>query len=445
MGCGCDDCSTIEAIDVEPWVKVMERIAKETYEGKIKKGDLDTAYIIKTFDELEGGLKKGYGTSFAKIDKSTGLPAQNVVALQQNIFRFSGAKNATMLAQINELLSKDGKRPSFADFKREVLKLNPNYNQNYLQAEFQTALQAGKMANQWGEYERNKKLFPNLKYKSQEDDRVREEHERLNGIIKPVDDPFWNSYYPPNGWRCRCYVVQTAEDSTEDKNMPKIEEKDVKPEFRNNIGKSGQVFKEGTENGGKPHPYFALVKDNEGYRAAFELTKINAPYNAISKQVRESIFADDNMPARMDNLQHAQMIGNNLNLKVDILPMVRLEKYKNPEFRINGIIGDGVKRTGNIKNTINNAFVNKLGKGGQLEKLEQTFLSVDLGEVKSLSGKEFKAIVNTTYNKLHFNKKVEFLIISWNKNSLIIYNKDIPNSNIEGHLFVKNKLQIILK
>lgn len=180
----------------------MERIAKETYEGKLKKGALDTAYILKTYDELESATQKGYGASFAKIDKTTGLPAQNVVAMQQNIFRFSGAKNATMLAQINELLSKDGKRPSFADFKREVLKLNPTYNQNYLQAEFQTALQAGKLASQWGEYERNKKLFPNLKYKSQEDDRVREEHERLNGIIKPVDDPFWNSYYPPNGWRC---------------------------------------------------------------------------------------------------------------------------------------------------------------------------------------------------------------------------------------------------
>lgn len=180
----------------------MERIAKETYEGKLKKGELDTAYILKTYDELESATKKGYGASFAKIDKATGLPAQNVVSMQQNIFRFSGAKNATMLSQINELLSKDGKRPSFADFKREVLKLNPTYNQNYLQAEFQTALQAGKLASQWGEYERNKKLFPNLKYKSQEDDRVREEHERLNGIIKPVDDPFWNSYYPPNGWRC---------------------------------------------------------------------------------------------------------------------------------------------------------------------------------------------------------------------------------------------------
>lgn len=274
----------------------MERIAKETYEGKLKKGALDTAYILKTYDELESATQKGYGASFAKIDKTTGLPAQNVVAMQQNIFRFSGAKNATMLAQINELLSKDGKRPSFADFKREVLKLNPTYNQNYLQAEFQTALQAGKLASQWGEYERNKKLFPNLKYKSQEDDRVREEHERLNGIIKPVDDPFWNSYYPPNGWRCRCYVVQTAEDSTEEKDMPKIEEKDVKLEFRNNVGKSGQVFKEGTENGGKPHPYFALVKEKglekKIDRHIYKSLEYNTKKRLVGKTIKHKEIGD---------------------------------------------------------------------------------------------------------------------------------------------------------
>ncbi len=32
-------------------------------------------------------------------------------------------------------------------------------------------------------------------------------HQELDGLVKPADDPFWSSYYPPNGWGCGCRVV----------------------------------------------------------------------------------------------------------------------------------------------------------------------------------------------------------------------------------------------
>lgn len=32
----------------------------------------------------------------------------------------------------------------------------------------------------------------------------REEHEILEGTILPKDDPFWDEWYPPNGWGCNC-------------------------------------------------------------------------------------------------------------------------------------------------------------------------------------------------------------------------------------------------
>ena len=201
----------------------MERIAKDTYEGKIKPGQLDPGHVLKTYEELNQGAKGGYGKNW-QVNQATGRLSPEVEQMQKNIFRFSGAKNATMLKQINDLLEKDGKQRSWNDFKQDVLKLNGSYNKNYLQAEFQTAKQAGKMAALWADYEDNKTLFPNLKYKTQGDKRVREEHDRLKDIIKPIDDKFWDSFYPPNGWRCRCYVVQTAEDITTDKDMRAIVE-----------------------------------------------------------------------------------------------------------------------------------------------------------------------------------------------------------------------------
>lgn len=35
----------------------------------------------------------------------------------------------------------------------------------------------------------------------------RPEHKKLNGLTLPANHPFWQRYYPPNGWGCQCYVV----------------------------------------------------------------------------------------------------------------------------------------------------------------------------------------------------------------------------------------------
>ena len=41
---------------------------------------------------------------------------------------------------------------------------------------------------------------------------MRPEHAALNGVTLPMSDKFWKTYYPPNGWNCRCTVVQVLKD-----------------------------------------------------------------------------------------------------------------------------------------------------------------------------------------------------------------------------------------
>ena len=45
------------------------------------------------------------------------------------------------------------------------------------------------------------------RYVTMGDDRVRESHARLEGLVRAKDDPIWDSIWPPNGWNCRCQVV----------------------------------------------------------------------------------------------------------------------------------------------------------------------------------------------------------------------------------------------
>jgi hypothetical protein len=41
----------------------------------------------------------------------------------------------------------------------------------------------------------------------------REAHVALDGKAFRYDDPFWETYYPPNGWGCQCYVSTESEAS----------------------------------------------------------------------------------------------------------------------------------------------------------------------------------------------------------------------------------------
>jgi SPP1 gp7 family putative phage head morphogenesis protein len=58
------------------------------------------------------------------------------------------------------------------------------------------------------------------------DDRVRPEHEELDGIRRRHDDAFWEKFWPPNGWNCRCQAVAIYDEDTTQTRIPKGVEPD---------------------------------------------------------------------------------------------------------------------------------------------------------------------------------------------------------------------------
>ena len=80
---------------------------------------------------------------------------------------------------------------------------------------FDTNLRMAYAHGRWQGIERLKERMPFLRYISVLDARTRPEHARWHGTVLPVDDPFWRTHYPPNGWRCRCIVQQLSDDDLE--------------------------------------------------------------------------------------------------------------------------------------------------------------------------------------------------------------------------------------
>ncbi len=66
-------------------------------------------------------------------------------------------------------------------------------------------------AGVWMRIERNQTSHPYLRYITILDRRTRQQHKQWNGTVLRWDHPWWETHFPPNGWRCRCSVQQLSE------------------------------------------------------------------------------------------------------------------------------------------------------------------------------------------------------------------------------------------
>lgn len=71
---------------------------------------------------------------------------------------------------------------------------------------FRNNTQTAYMVGRYNRQMEQKKRFPYWEYEAVNDMNVRATHLANDGKIYPADHPFWDSWYPPNGHRCRCSV-----------------------------------------------------------------------------------------------------------------------------------------------------------------------------------------------------------------------------------------------
>lgn len=82
--------------------------------------------------------------------------------------------------------------------------------ENVFRTEVQKAYSAGRW--QFNEQPEIQEILVSYMYVTVGDDRVRPEHEGLDGVILPKGDPRWNEIFPPNGFSCRCQAIEVFDD-----------------------------------------------------------------------------------------------------------------------------------------------------------------------------------------------------------------------------------------
>ena len=173
---------------------------------QVAKGDL--SFNPELFDFLSNDLLKALDDKAVNLgDWGFTYNYQNDAfrtAQEMNLFQFSAAKSIAEIQMLNELYRKSS---TFNEFYQAAKAKLDVFNKEWQRTEWQTA---GLIAASTQNYQRlasKTKLFPYWEYKTVEDDRVRLWHQKLDGVILPANDPRWDKIWPPNGWKCRCYIV----------------------------------------------------------------------------------------------------------------------------------------------------------------------------------------------------------------------------------------------
>ena len=172
-------------------------------------------------------------------------------------FTVAGSTKADVVEDIFESIKRiQNEGGTLADFRKDFDKIVADKGWSYngkrgwrTRIIFDTNLRTSQAAGRWEQIMRRQRALqkrrPNetlyLIYSTVGDLRVREAHRDWHHTVLPVDDPFWNTHYPPNGWSCRC-IVRTASNRTLKREGFKVS-KAPEVSFEDRFNKrSGQIY-----------------------------------------------------------------------------------------------------------------------------------------------------------------------------------------------------------
>lgn len=341
--------------------------------GKIKPEELSGDFILQTYDRLNKAASLGYGKQYYGDEISS--------KIRENILHFSATKTAVQQSFTSELSKSTKDNKDYREQAKAYLNLQ---NDTYLDVQSAWASRKAQSARQYQDWQRDKDIYPNVKFRTMEDERVRESHAVLDGMIIPVDSPKMGMYMPPLGPRCRCWFEQTF-----DKADDKFPEYEPNPEWSGNTGETGVVFNE-------QNSYQVQITDKavrENIRIQAEAAKEKVPYTYSFKsgnnKVRISDFAD-----RKDykaNIAVANILASEIKKDIYIRPHVNIDGHKNPELAIGEENMRADLKTFTEESAIGNFVRNNVRKAGKQEAaiavLDVTLFKGDEEEIeRAISG-----------------------------------------------------------
>ena len=278
------------------------------------------------------------------------MPAQ----MHAKAFMVAGAANDALLADFQQsllLAMKQGTTlAAFRDDFDRIVKAHgwqyrgePGWRSAVI---FNTNMRTANMAGHWKRMWEDREMHPYLRYVQVQRPTKRPEHAVWHGVILPIEDPFWDAHFPPNGWGCKCTVqnVSNARMKAEGWQVSKGVETfpgDVPEEWAYNVGKAERVSTERESAAFRPLP---TARDYTAYGRP-ETIPADAPRAQVGEKattrqgllqaVRKMLHGEAAVFHGPDGLAvgiTAQSLGNHLALDraeyIPFIPEVLEEPYE---------------------------------------------------------------------------------------------------------------------
>lgn len=117
------------------------------------------------------------------------------------------------------LMAKGWLAPSFKNDNVDDDKVRFDQYQKHIGHRLRTIYHTNKStayaAGRWQRIQRTKETFPYLQYMPSLSSQKRDEHKGYYGLVRLVDDPIWQSIFPPNGYGCKCWVKQLTKNQAQ--------------------------------------------------------------------------------------------------------------------------------------------------------------------------------------------------------------------------------------
>ncbi|PID88599.1 MAG: hypothetical protein CSB03_00540 [Bacteroidia bacterium] len=199
--------------------KMLKDLTSDLIEQVYNKKDTTITFgrmIVAEALELLTGLRSGFKTS-ASYTSPDLLVLQ---MMEYNVFEFSASKTEARLAAMTDLLIDKEKKElrEYEDFKELCLKETKNFNESWLQSEYNLSVAVGQTSAQYLRFMSEKDTVTSfVKYQTAGDNLVRASHQVLDGKIFNLSDKEAMDLWPPNGYGCRCEMLQELLHTTDPK------------------------------------------------------------------------------------------------------------------------------------------------------------------------------------------------------------------------------------
>ena len=302
--------------------KMVERVLRRIQGGFDVEHKIDPDLFTDSYTALNEAVDRA-----VKLSVKWGKPDKGFIQeLKRNNAVFAAFKAHREQNDLAGLLvDDDGNARSFDSFRRAAAPVIGEYNVNWLQTEYATAVRVARTAVRFKQYEKDGDLYPNAEWLPSRAAEPRMSHRKYYHTVRRLTDPWWETHYPGCVWGCQCDMRNTGKPVThvgdnpaapgaEPTTVPPSEEAGVRsPGLSRNPARSGELFS-------RDHPYFTSAYPGAEKAVEGMVGTANEHYTTIPTEHGQVRVHDGHGKGeRQENIRVASYFANKYGYKINLL------------------------------------------------------------------------------------------------------------------------------